>query len=94
MSLSDDDKKVWRQWAAWDKKRYERDLSMYEGLISRQEKKSVVEDKANGDKRDNKDDSLDSSHVPKKRKGSDREEASNGFDTTAFAAIPKKKSRA
>lgn len=30
LASSDDDKQIWRKWAAWDKKRYARDLGIYE----------------------------------------------------------------
>ena len=76
MALADEDKRVWRRLASWDKKRHEREMIIYE---AKKASKSKVEEvslpKTNGDR----DASL---HVPKKRKSQ---------DSGDFAAIPKKK---
>lgn len=34
LELSDDDKKIWKKWAAWDKQRYEYQLRLYENQKS------------------------------------------------------------
>ena len=82
MELDDDEKKVWRLWASWDKKRYARDLALYEAKNSHKpakESKDLMPKTKNGDK----DDSL---HVPKKRKSVD-----GAHSETSFDHIPKKK---
>ena len=81
VELEDEDKHVWRRWASWDKKRYERDLAIYEEKNSpkRKESEDSQPPKTNGDN----DDSL---HVPKKRKSHDQVNSEE-----CFAAIPKKK---
>ena len=76
VELDDDNKQVWRKWASWDKKRYERDLAIYEGKSG----KAGDAPKANGDK----DDSM---HVPKKRKSSSEAD----MDDSAKLSIPKKR---
>ena len=80
VDLDNEDKTIWRQWANWDKKRYERDLNIYEDKNPR-----IVRSmpKMNGDK----DNSL---YNPKKRKtsGMTEEEIES---PPPFAAIPKKR---
>lgn len=80
VSLGEEDKKVWHRWASWDKKRYERELAIYEGVISSRDNEQKV---SNGERGD-------SLHVPKKRKSAENRDSVNGIDST-FAAIPKKK---
>ena len=81
MALEDDDKRVWRRWASWDKKRHERETAIYEEKRALKSKsgEEVPPPKTNGI-------SDDSLHVPKKRKNQDSEEN--------LAAIPKKKKTA
>lgn len=81
MALEDEDKRVWRRWASWDKKRHEREMVIYEEKRALKSKsgEEVPPPKTNG----NRDDSL---HVPKKRKSQDSEEC--------LTAIPKKKKSA
>jgi uncharacterized protein YdaU (DUF1376 family) len=61
--LSEDDKEVWRQWSEWDKKRFARDIEIYEEVK-------------------HKNDAVDVSHVPKKRKSTPGDES---------MSIPKKR---
>ncbi|CAB9508745.1 Probable chromatin-remodeling complex ATPase chain [Seminavis robusta] len=78
VQLADDDKTVWRQWASWDKKRYERDLAIYEEKNSNGG--NSTKSQTNGDKED-------SIHVPKKRKPS----AESDVGSPSFNSIPKKR---
>lgn len=80
VDLDDEDKTVWRQWASWDKKRYERDLAIYEENNPRG---FETKPKTNGAKDD-------SSHMPKKRKSSGATEVEMD-SPTPFAVIPKKR---
>ncbi|KAG7359848.1 SNF2-related protein [Nitzschia inconspicua] len=62
MSLSEDEKKTWREWASWDKKRYVRDLEIYESVGS-----GGTTDKDQGQKKRRKSDG-NVAHVPKKQR--------------------------
>jgi SLIDE len=80
VDLDNEDKTVWRQWASWDKKRFERDLAIYEEQNPRSFETLPT---SNGDK----DDSL---HLPKKRKSAGTTEVEMD-SPTPFAVIPKKR---
>jgi len=58
LELSDSDKVVWRDWSEWDKKRFARDLEIFE--------KKKVGGSAGSSASSRK--PLDATHVPKKRK--------------------------
>jgi hypothetical protein len=58
LKLPEDEKDIYREWTEWDKKRYARDVAIFEGL--HQSKKS---DAAEVDT-----DDMKAVHVPKKRK--------------------------
>jgi hypothetical protein len=58
LNLPEDEKDIYREWTEWDKKRYTRDLAVYEGL-----RKSKRSDPAEIDT-----DDMKAVHVPKKRK--------------------------
>lgn len=55
LALSEDEKGVWREWTEWDKKRYSRDVSIFESRRSE------------GLTKPPEDDNMTSIHVPKKR---------------------------
>lgn len=63
VELDNDNKKVWRRWASWDKKRYERDLAIFESKT--QPKRKDSDDAPPVITNGVEDDNL---HVPKKRK--------------------------
>jgi hypothetical protein len=89
LDLSDEDKDVWRQWATWDKKRYERDLTLHEekGENEPSPKHQVTEDMDTFQK-DALEDSMKAVHVPKKRHVSSTTERTHGG--SPFNPIPKK----
>lgn len=79
LALSDEEKETWRRWAAWDKKRYARDLALHEqGQKSRGDKRVPTADE----------DTMKAIHIPKKRASVDQ-----GDGGSTFAHIPKKKRR-
>jgi len=57
LELSDEEKTVWREWTEWDKKRYSRDLYIFENRRS-EDDSALPQDT----------DDMKSIHVPKKRK--------------------------
>jgi hypothetical protein len=56
VELPEDDKEVYRVWTEWDKKRYARDLAIYDRQQAEKEDKPMD------------DDDLKAVHIPKKRK--------------------------
>jgi hypothetical protein len=58
VELPEDDKEVYRMWTEWDKRRYARDLAIYD----RRQVEKQKEDKPMDD------DDLKAVHIPKKRK--------------------------
>lgn len=62
VALTDDEKKTWRAWATWDKKRYARDLKIYEG----KERRHATIDGHSPKKRRKSEG--DVAHVPKKKR--------------------------
>jgi hypothetical protein len=58
LNLPESEKDVYREWTEWDKKRYARDLAIYEGLHRT----------SKGDAADVDTDDMKAVHVPKKRK--------------------------
>jgi hypothetical protein len=56
VDLPEDDKEVYRLWTEWDKKRYARDLAIYDRRQAEKEDKPMD------------DDDLKAMHIPKKRK--------------------------
>ena len=83
LALTDEDKEVWRKWASWDKKRYKRDLAIYEEakassktgdgeMVSREDERA--------------DDAVQALHVPKKR-------STTSDGGSPFNHIPKKSKR-
>jgi SWI/SNF-related matrix-associated actin-dependent regulator of chromatin subfamily A member 5 len=80
LELPDEEKQTWRRWAAWEKKRYARDLSIYEkAQESQNERLTPVPDE----------ETMKEIHVPKKRPAS----ANGGDEGASFDHIPKKKKR-
>jgi hypothetical protein len=67
LDLQDDEKQTWRTWATWDKKRYERDLAIYESEQSNGGKGDVDDANADAEQRDSAGDEA-FAHVPKKKK--------------------------
>lgn len=67
LALSDDEKQHWRSWAAWDKKRYARDVIIYEKSKSGLQHVEGAEEEAYVSKRRRQSEG-DSMHVPKKKK--------------------------
>jgi uncharacterized protein YdaU (DUF1376 family) len=63
MELSEDDKEFWRQLSEWDKKRYARDLAIYEKA------KDDAVDTAHVPKKRKSSEVRDAKNIPKKRKG-------------------------
>jgi hypothetical protein len=57
LKLPETEKDVFREWTEWDKKRYSRDLAMYENLRARNDDDAGAEM-----------DDMKTVHVPKKRK--------------------------
>jgi SWI/SNF-related matrix-associated actin-dependent regulator of chromatin subfamily A member 5 len=64
LKLEDQQKAVFRSWAAWDKKRYARDEEIYSKAKKQAKKKKKKSKSAN-------ESSIDSLHVPKKRQAGD-----------------------
>lgn len=58
LALSDEEKRVWRDWASWEKKRYQRDVSIFERVSGSKPnaRKRPASDEQQGD------------HIPKKNK--------------------------
>lgn len=80
LSLPDEEKQTWRTWATWDKKRYARDLGIYEkAQKSQNERITPAPDE----------DTMEKIHVPKKRSAS----TSEGDGGLPLDHIPKKKRR-
>ena len=71
---------MWRIWAEWDKKRFERDLRIFEKKSS-----TVIDDEAAVSEDVKEASNMNDVHVPKKR-SSDQPES-------PFTPIPKKKKR-
>lgn len=67
LALSEEGKKIWRKWASWNKKRFARDMKIYEET----QKASTANGKSNGDKSRKEqapaeEDAMDKIQVPKK----------------------------
>lgn len=75
LALDDEkEKKVWRVWGTWDKKRYARDYAIYE-KAQESETAPLVDDK----------DEMKAVHVPKKKRA-----ATSTEPDSPFTPIPKK----
>lgn len=63
LALADDEKQTWRHWASWDKKRFSRDMEIYEKA------KQSSNGKSNGEKSEHSFDqeAIKEVHVPKKK---------------------------
>lgn len=75
LELDDEEKKVWRVWATWDKKRYARDYAIYEKAQASETAASVDDN-----------DEMKAVHVPKKK----RSAAPTAESGSPFTPIPKK----
>lgn len=64
LGLSEQAKEVWREWAEWDKKRYARDLAVFEGRLPR---RSSIEDNVHVPKK-RKSSQQNEASIPKKRR--------------------------
>ena len=84
LELDDEEKETWRIWAVWDKKRYARDLSIYERVQQEQQQQEQQQQKAKGSTEESNLDDGPDFHVPKKRL--------TGNDD-GLAHIPKKKKK-
>jgi SWI/SNF-related matrix-associated actin-dependent regulator of chromatin subfamily A member 5 len=62
IKLSDEDKRFWREWATWEKKRYQRDCDIYEGLSVGQSIQS------SNDRKRRTSDTVQDDHISKKKK--------------------------
>lgn len=89
VALEDEEKRVWRRWASWDKRRHERDFVIYRAAKnsdSRKKTEETVDTEELPPENGDKDAEIE---LPKKRK-SNIDVASS---EDPFGHIPKKKSR-
>jgi hypothetical protein len=67
LELTEDEKGTWRDWAEWDKKRYARELAVFQSR--RSDAAEMPEDS-----QDYEEDAVQDLHVPKKRRMSESDE--------------------